>query len=65
MEYCFGGCGIGEARHGRVGPPFFRHDKSLGLEAGSRRQDLDPPEAETRNLEAGTWMREPGSRKLE
>ena len=49
-------------------PFILRPDKSLGLEAGSRRQDPDPdpgagtwkPEAGTRNLEAGTWKPEAG-----
>ena len=47
-------------------PFILRQDKSLGLEAGSWRQDPDPGagtwnlEAGNRNREAGTWKPEAG-----
>ncbi|KAF2603122.1 hypothetical protein F2Q70_00025815 [Brassica cretica] len=45
----------------------LRHDKSLGLEAGSWRQDPDSggQEPGTWRHEPGSWRQEPGSRKLE
>ncbi|KAF3508394.1 hypothetical protein F2Q69_00006047 [Brassica cretica] len=64
---CLGDCRIGELWLWTSWTPFFRHDKSLGLEAGRRNQDPDPGAGtQTLGQEPGTWRKdlEAGSWRL-